>query len=179
MNRSLPFATLMIASMQVAAATLANHPLRHLDLQRYLGQWHEIAHLPMFFQRKCVDTVTATYSLRPDGKITVHNACRDRDGKMQASDGVAKTVEGAASGALKVRFAPAWLGWLPAVWADYWVVDLDPAYQWAVVGSPSHKYLWILSRSPDMQQDLFDTLRQRARQRGYAVEKLVVTAPLR
>lgn len=177
--RSSQIDVLMVGSAQAAAATLANQPVKHLDLQRYLGQWHEIAHLPMFFQRRCVDSVTANYSLRSDGKVSVRNACRNQDGEMETSNGVARTTGNAASGALKVRFAPALLAWLPWVWADYWVIDLDPGYQWAVVGSPSHKYLWILSRSPDMKQDLFDTLQQRARQRGYAVEKLVVTAPLR
>lgn len=177
MTRILQIATLMVASVQ-AAASVANQPVKHLELQRYLGEWHEIAHLPMFFQRKCVDDITATYDLRKDGRITVRNACRDQDGKMQVSDGVAKTLDHAPAGALKVRFAPGWLGWLPGVWADYWIIDLDPAYQWAVVGSPSHKYLWILSRSAGMNEELFDRLRQRARQRGYPVEKLVIAAPL-
>ncbi len=77
-----------------------------------------------------------------------------------------------------MRFAPAWLGWLPWVWADYWVIDLDADYQWAVVGSPSRKYLWILSRQPGMNGELFQNLKQRARERGYPVEKLVIAAPV-
>ena len=177
MLRSLLMATLMTASIQLAAATLPNEPTRTLDLARYVGQWHEIAHLPMFFQRRCVDDITATYTARPNGTLGVHNACRTQDGSMQASDGEAITVPGGPAGALKVRFAPAWLSWLPWVWANYWVIEVDADYQWAVVGSPSRKYLWILSRQPQMNPQLLQNLKDRARQRGYPVDQLVMATP--
>jgi apolipoprotein D and lipocalin family protein len=77
-----------------------------------------------------------------------------------------------------VRFAPDWLAWVPKVWADYWVIDLDADYKWAVVGSPSRKYLWILSRGPNMDRQLFQDLKARARQRGYPVDKLVMAAAI-
>ena len=96
---------------------------------------------------------------------------------MEASDGVAKPVTG-QPGELKVRFAPRWLAWVPLVWADYWVIELDPDYQWAVVGSPSRKYLWILSRAPAMEMSLFKGILARARQRGYPMDSLVMAAPL-
>ncbi len=175
MLRTLVMATLSMAA--AASASPANQPVHALDLQRYTGQWHEIAHLPLFFQRHCVDTITATYKANPDGTIAVHNACRTKSGQMDASDGVAKTVPG-ASGALKVRFAPAWLAWLPWVWADYWVVEVDPDYRWAVVGGPSRKHLWVLSRDPSMEQTLFAQIRDRARQRGYPVDRLLMAAAL-
>ncbi|MEO8998589.1 MAG: lipocalin family protein [Rhodanobacter sp.] len=169
-------ATAMLTTAS-AASVLTNAPVPSLDLQRYAGQWHEMAHLPMFFQRQCVDQITATYTANPDGSIAVHNACRTKNGKMDASDGVAKRVQG-QPGALKVRFAPRVLAWLPFVWADYWVVELDPDYRWAVVGSPSRKYLWVLSRAPSMDTKLFQQIRDRARERGYPVDKLVMAAPL-
>jgi apolipoprotein D and lipocalin family protein len=178
MFRSLLITTLMVSTMPATATSLPNEPVRTLDLTRYAGQWHEIAHLPMFFQRKCVDTITATYTANSDGTIGVHNACRKNDGEMDASDGLAKRVDG-QPGALKVRFAPAWLAWIPMVWADYWVVDLDANYQWAVVGGPSRKYLWILSRKPEMDHQLFRKLVDRARQRGYSVDKLLMAAPVK
>jgi apolipoprotein D and lipocalin family protein len=170
-------ALLLLGASAAQAQELPNTPVQQLDLKRYLGQWHEIAHLPMFFQRQCVDDITATYSALPDGQTRVHNACRTRDGSMDAADGVARPA-GKAAGALEVRFAPAWLDWLPWVWADYWVIDIDADYRWAVVGSPSHKYLWFLARDPGMQRAQFEALRQRAAQRGYPVEKLVMSAPL-
>jgi len=156
---------------------LPNEPVKQLDLKRYLGEWHEIAHLPMFFQRQCVDRVTATYSALPDGTVRVRNACRTDSGSIDSADGIARTTDRAA-GALQVRFAPAWLSWLPWVWADYWVLDVDSDYRWAVVGSPGRRYLWVLSREPSMPRTQFEALRRVAAERGYPVEKLVMTAPL-
>ncbi|MFC5437861.1 lipocalin family protein [Rhodanobacter umsongensis] len=163
-------------STPINPSTLPNQPVRTLDLDRYAGQWHEIAHLPMFFQRECLGAVTARYTPMPDGTIHVHNTCQTDSG-MQTVDGVARVVNGQPA-VLKVRFAPAWLGWLPRAWAEYWVIEVASDYQWAVVGSPSRKYLWILARRPDMYRGLFESIRERARQRGYPVEKLVLMAPL-
>lgn len=168
----------LVAVMAAAAAgaPLANQPVASLDLDRYAGRWHEITHLPMFFQRKCVSDTTATYTRKPDGTIEVDNACRTAKGEVQRSIGVAKPVAG-RPGALKVSFAPNWLRWVPGTWADYWVVDLDTDYRWAVVGSPSRKYLWILSRSPTLDDKTLDALKQRAASRGYDLTKLVMTGP--
>ena len=156
---------------------MANESVPALDMQRYSGEWHEIAHLPMFFQRKCMKNITATYSPKSDGSISVINACDEKDGKRSVSEGTARPVEG-YPGRLQVRFAPDWLTWLPMVWADYWVIELDPEYQWAVVGGPSRKYLWVLSRLPSMDGKRFDQILERAALRGYAVKDLVMAAPL-
>lgn len=180
-NPMLKSALLLLAiatnTASAADAPLPNRAVDTLDLQRYSGQWHEIAHLPMFFQRKCIDTIIATYTPQPDGSIEVRNACRTKDGTMDESIGTARTVAG-QPGQLEVRFAPQWLSWLPMVWADYWIIDLDPDYQWAVVGGPSQKYLWILSRTPTMDRSLFERIKADAQRRGYAVEKLKMAAEL-
>ncbi|HET6554973.1 MAG TPA: lipocalin family protein [Dyella sp.] len=160
--------------MPAQSRGLANEPVPQLDAARYAGHWHEIAHLPMYFQRQCVDHVTADYTVRADGTFGVRNVCRTRNDVADSAEGVARPVKG-RPGALQVRFAPAWLAWLPLVWADYWVIELDPDYRWAVVGSPSRKYLWILSRTPRMDRALYDELREHATMRGYAVDKLIVT----
>jgi apolipoprotein D and lipocalin family protein len=179
MNRPFLLALALAAGSSFAAglppAVLPNDPVPALDLQRYAGQWHEIAHLPMFFQRKCVANITATYTLRPEGTVGVRNACDDEDGKRMVSEGTARPVRG-HPGRLQVRFAPDWLAWVPMVWADYWVVDLDPDYGWAVVGGPSRDSLWILSRKPTMDRATYEALRARAAQRGYPVEELVLPA---
>ena len=165
-----------LASFPLSAqdAALPNTSVPALDLQRYAGQWHEIARLPMFFQRKCAANVTATYTPREDGKIGVRNACDDKDGVAMVSEAVARPVSG-QPGQLQVRFAPAWLSWAPMVWADYWVVELDPDYQWAVVGGPSREYLWVLSRTPTLDRAQFDSIRARAARRGYPVDQLVMS----
>ena len=159
-----------------AVQPVASEP--ELDLSRYAGQWHEIAHLPMFFQRQCVSDITARYSLDGPGSIGVLNACRTKDGSMDESQGVARPVEG-HPGRLEVRFAPDWLSWLPAVWADYWVIALDPDYQWAMVGEPGRDYLWILSREPSMDRALFEQLKAKAEGMGYDLSPLVMAAPLK
>lgn len=184
MPQPAPFrATLLLAlatSATACAAPLpdalpegsANEPVAELDLDRYDGTWHEVARLPMFFQRHCVGDTTATYTRQDDGTIEVRNACRTEDGQLE-SVGAARTTE-AAAGALEVRFAPGWLGWVPMVWADYWVVDLDPSYRWAVVGGPGQGAMWILSREPTLEPALFERIKQRAEARGYELGELVV-----
>ena len=90
---------------------------------------------------------------------------------------MARRVEG-HPGRLQVRFAPDWLAWLPMVWADYWVIALDPDYQWALIGEPGRKYLWVLSRSPRMQRSVFEGIKAKAVAMGYDLDPLLVVAPL-
>ncbi|WP_313243095.1 lipocalin family protein [Stenotrophomonas sp.] len=167
----------MLLSATVASAAAPVRSVPALDMGRYAGQWHEIAHLPVSFQKKCVGDITAAYALRADGRISVHNACRTGDGGHIAAEGVARPVPD-EPGQLQVRFVPDWLAWVPLVWADYWVIALDPDYQWAVVGDPDRKYLWILSRSPSMDKAQFADLKARAEAMGYDLGPLRVMAPL-
>ncbi|MDW2982357.1 MAG: lipocalin family protein [Rhodanobacter sp.] len=171
---------LMVATLActgpVAAANLPNRPVPSLDLHRYAGQWHEIARLPMYFERRCLDGVVATYTPNPDGTVQIHNTCRTSKGPMSV-EGVARMKDDQPA-ALEVRFAPAWLSWLPMARADYWVIEVDADYQWAVIGSPGRQHLWILSRRPTMDRALFHVLEEHSRQRGYDVGRLIMTAPL-
>jgi apolipoprotein D and lipocalin family protein len=176
MFRRLLMVVLVATALPTAAATLPNQPVPSLDINRYAGQWHEIARLPMYFERKCLDAVIATYTPNPDGTVRVHNSCRTDKGRMSV-EGVAR-IKGNQPAALEVRFAPAWLTWLPMAWADYWVIEVDADYRWAVIGSPERKHLWILSRQPTMDRALFLTLKEHSRQRGYQVDQLIMTALL-
>jgi apolipoprotein D and lipocalin family protein len=148
-----------------------NAPVAELDVDRYMGLWHEVARRPMFFQRDCVGDTTATYERQTDGGIRVRNACRTADGLITSSGMARRAGQG---GALEVRFAPGWLGWLPFVWADYWVVDLDPDYTWAVVGGPGQGAMWVLSREPTLDPDLLERILERAAARGYRRDDLIV-----
>lgn len=140
-----------------------------VDLDRYLGKWYEIARYPAWFQRNCT-AVTAEYSLRDDGKIKVVNSCRKKslDGKLKSANGRAKIVVDGNNAKLKVSF-------FGPFWGDYWILDLDPDYNWAVVGMPSRKYLWILNRSPEMDQEIFDRIVSRLPEMGYDPSKLLMT----
>jgi len=171
------FACLLLASLSATAS----EPVRAvdaLDIDRYAGQWHEIAHLPVSFQKRCVGDITAHYALRRDGRISVTNACRNGDGERVVAEGVARPVAG-HPGQLQVRFVPDWLSWVPLVWADYWVLALDPDYQWAMVGGPDRKYLWILSRLPEMHRARFEQLKAKAEAMGYDLAPLRLMAPIR
>lgn len=158
----------------LAAEPVASVP--ELDISRYAGQWYEIARLPTSFQKECVGDVVAQYTLDRPGKIGVRNRCRLDDGATKTAIGVAKPVEG-HPGRLKVRFAPEWLSFVPFVWADYWVIALDPGYQWAMVGDPDRDHLWILSRTPAMEPALFERLKARAEAMGYDLQPLIANAP--
>jgi apolipoprotein D and lipocalin family protein len=140
-----------------------------LDLQRYSGTWFEVARLPNRFQRKCAGNVTATYTVRADGKISVVNECKKMDGSMERAKGTAKLAhQDGPKSKLKVTFFWPFYG-------DYWVIDLDPEYRWAVVGTPNRKYFWILSRSRELAGDVTEGILRRAREKGFALERLIRT----
>jgi apolipoprotein D and lipocalin family protein len=150
------------------------HAVPFVDLDRYLGNWFEIARFPNRFQRQCVGDVRAAYIRRSDGLLDVVNRCRTTDGETEAR-GVARIVDRQTFAKLKVRFAPAWLSWLPTVWGDYWIIGLAPDYSWAVVGEPGRNYLWILARAPQLDGTSMAAARSAARASGYDVERLVPT----
>jgi apolipoprotein D and lipocalin family protein len=141
----------------------------HVDLQRYVGFWYEIANFPQSFQRGCVAS-TATYTARPDGDIDVVNRCRKESlsGKEKTATGRARVVDRTTNAKLEVSF-------FRPFWGDYWIIDLGPNYEYAVVGHPGRDYLWILSRTPTMDAAVYEGIVQRLRQHGYEVDKLVRT----
>lgn len=146
-----------------------------LDVLRYMGTWYEIAKYPNWFQKKCTGATKADYSLLPDGQVQVINRCRLDNGTMNEARGVARQVEAATSPKLEVRFAPAWLSFLPFVWGNYWVIDLDADYQLVAVSEPNKEYLWILSRTPKVDPARYSSLLIRLRQQGFDLDKLEVT----
>lgn len=172
----------LIATMLILGAALPSAadqaPLRvvsAVDLNRYAGTWYEVARLPNRFQSKCAGEVVARYTLRPDGRITVANSCRQSDGTTTDATGVARRVEGQPTSILEVRFAPAFLSFLPAVWGDYQVIALGEAYDHAVVGTPDRKFLWILSRTPQLDPGLYQRLLAQATAQGFDTAKVVPT----
>lgn len=140
-----------------------------LDLERYQGLWYEIARLPNSFQEQCLGEVTARYTLRADGRVDVVNRCTTEDG-VASAEGLARRPDPGRPAALEVRFAPAWLSWLPAVWGDYQVIALDENYRWAMVGSPSREYLWILAREPRLGEGRLGALLAEAERQGFRAD---------
>lgn len=140
--------------------------VKELDLNQYLGTWYEIARFPHSFEKNLVG-VTATYSLREDGKIEVLNQGfkNTLDGEKSRAVGKARIPNKLEPGKLKVAFF-----WI--FYADYFVMELDENYQYAMIGSSSDKYFWILNRTPKMDPVIYEMLLGKARKRGYNLAKL-------
>jgi apolipoprotein D and lipocalin family protein len=155
----------------VAAGCVTREPaapplqaVRDLDLQRYLGKWYEIASYPNRFQRGC-EATTATYSKRPDGDIRVVNECR-RQGEPSRIEGKAWLAgDGGEASKLEVRFFWPFSG-------NYWVIAVADDYSWAIVGEPSREYLWILARTPTLDDGLYARLLGQVKDSGYDPERL-------
>jgi len=172
---SLALLVCLPAHSQTQASDAPVKTIASLDVPKYLGTWYEIAKFPNWFQKKCISNTKAVYSERPDGNLKVLNSCKKADGDISEAEGTARQVGGKDSPRLEVRFAPAWLSFLPMVWGDYWVIDLDPQYQVAVVSDPRREYLWILSRTPQMDKKVYEDLLQRLQAQHFDIRKLEQT----
>ncbi|MGD9604382.1 MAG: lipocalin family protein [Gammaproteobacteria bacterium] len=145
-----------------------------LDVARYVGTWHQVAHFPNRFQARCVDETTAEYTALAAGRLAVRNRCRIADGTFIEARGVARrNAAYDRPGILQVRFAPAWLGWLPFVWGDYWIMALADDYGAVLVGTPDREYLWILARTPTLPDAQLAMFRRHAAAAGFDVDRLV------
>jgi len=172
-----PAALMLCLTLALPAAAQDRSPVETVDrveLDRYAGDWFEIARFPNRFQRRCVGDVRASYAVRPDGRLDVVNQCRTEEGLIEAR-GVARVVDSRTFAKLKVRFAPAFLSFLPFVWGDYWVLGLADDYGWATVGSPDREYLWILARRLTLASDDYAAALEAARSNGFDVDRLMRT----
>lgn len=147
-----------------------------LDVPRYLGTWYEIAKFPNWFQKKCVSNTKAVYTAKSDGNLQVLNSCKTASGEISEAEGLARQIGAKDSPKLEVRFAPEWLSFLPLVWGDYWVIDLDSQYQVAAVSDPRREYLWVLSRTPQIDPKVYADLLQRLKQQQFDIQKLELTS---
>jgi apolipoprotein D and lipocalin family protein len=168
---------LLTLSLGLAGCAMTGKPLPPLqvvpqvDLPRYMGTWYEIARFPHRFQEGCYGS-RATYILASDGRVNVYNECHrgGPDGEISAARGRAWVVESRTNAKLKVSFFWPFSG-------DYWIIDLGPDYDYAVVGHPKRNYLWILSRTPRMEEGVYDRILDRLKAQGYDLSRLVKSPP--
>jgi len=169
---------IMLALLFLADLLLASNPVKtvpSVDLKRYLGKWYQIAYIPTRFQPNKGGMVTAEYSLDAKGKIRVVNTSyQDNEGKVIRDQAVAKAWSVDSSNSkLKVKFV-----WF--VSGDYWIVKLDDKnYSYTVVSDPKRKYLWILSRTPQMDSALYNEITSFLKQNGWNLDKLALTTKLK
>ncbi len=175
------FAGIVLMCWAVAGCTTMNHldtgpkaagrvqPVDRVEIERYLGTWYEIARYPHSFEENCYAS-QADYSLRDDGHIRVVNRCwlGGFEGELDEAIGKAWVVDETTQAKLKVQFFWPFSG-------DYWIIGLDPDYQYSIVGHPSREYLWILSRKPQMETALYDRLVQKVVDQGYDASRLIKT----
>lgn len=138
----------------------------HVDLTRYLGKWYDIASFPQRFQKGCSCT-TAEYALKDNGTITVTNTC-NKEGKKKVATAKAKVVDKKTNAKLSVQFFWPFKG-------KYWIIDLADDYSYAVVGHPNREYLWILSRTKEMDKATYDGILARIKEKGFDLSKLQKT----
>jgi apolipoprotein D and lipocalin family protein len=161
---------LTLASQAASAQPLPTVP--HVDLARYAGTWHEIARLPNWFQRSC-ERSRAEYIPCGDGSVTVINTCEKASGRCTSIEGRATPVPCSGNARLRVKFGGL-AAFVPvASEGNYWIVALDDDYQWAMVGTPDRRFLWILARQPCLPAEVFAQLQQQACQLGFDVDRLV------
>jgi apolipoprotein D and lipocalin family protein len=166
----IPGLALLAALVGCQSANAPLHVVDEVDFERYAGLWYEIASIPQYFQRGCVAT-TARYTRLDEHRIRVENECRDGsfDGDIRRAEGVAWVADpNGAEAMLKVQFFWPFRG-------DYWIIELDPEYRYAVIGHPSRDYLWILARTPTLDAAVQAALLARIEAQGYDLTRLKPT----
>ncbi|SET68107.1 apolipoprotein D and lipocalin family protein [Pseudomonas graminis] len=179
-RQALKFGAVAIAAVWLAGCavkseseSMAPKTVDHVDLKRYQGTWYEVARLPMFFQRNCAQS-EAHYTLKDDGNIAVTNRCRTIEGKWEEASGTASPQIQGKTDKLWVVFDNWFSNLFPGVAkGDYWVLYVSPDYKVALVGSPSRKFLWLLSRTPQVSDSVRNDMLMRAQQQGYDTTKLI------
>lgn len=174
---NMKFGRILLAALVLLAGSFAKADVEtvpSVDLDRYLGQWYEIAAIPQIFQKQCAGQVTAEYAKADDSLIKVVNSCRKADGSLSSVEGRARVEDAQTRAKLKVTFVKV-VDWVFMLGGDYWVIDLAPDYHYAVVGHPSRDYGWILSRTSSLDVNELKEIRARLVLQGYDPCKLLTT----
>ncbi len=174
--RSLVLALALVVSGLACASRHVGTPVQtvdFVDLARYTGTWYEITKFPNSFQRGCLAT-KAEYGIRRDGKISVKNTCKRASGSDNVANAIATVADKKTNSKLKVSFVP-FLNRFGLFAGDYWILDLADDYSYVLVGAPNREFLWILSRTPELDENIVEALKTVAQREGFDVSRLVAT----
>jgi len=147
--------------------------VKNVDLTKYVGLWYEVAKIPNRFQKQCVKGTTAQYKLKENGEIEVINSCITEEGEKDIAEGIARIVDNKSNSKLEVSFVS--IFGIRLFWGDYWIIGLGENYEYAIVGTPSRKYGWILSRTPQLDKQKLDQAYQTLNNAGYDINKFKVS----
>ncbi len=175
MRKLVTLAVCLFANFALASSQLSELPtVSNVDLNQYVGRWYEIASIPQFFQRKCVKNTSAEYSMGKQGLVDVLNSCDKESGERLTASGAARVVDAQSNSKLQVTFVKLFT-WIFAFGGDYWIVDLDEKYSYALVGHPNRDYAWILSREPSLGIETLRKINQKLQETGYDSCKLIMS----
>jgi apolipoprotein D and lipocalin family protein len=169
MNLLIFLFTILFTTITTSAISQELKTVSNVDLNKYAGKWFEIASFPQQFQKNCYCT-TAVYTPTDKGYIVVENRCKKGsvDGKESYIKGKAFVDSNSGNSKLKVQFFWPFKG-------KYWIIDLADDYSFAVVGHPNRKYLWILSRTPQMKESAYNEIISKIKEKGFDVSKIKLT----
>ena len=157
---------LTLLNFKVLAADQQIEIAPYVDLKKYVGRWYEVASIPQTFQKQCAKDTTADYSFGIKDRINVVNSCVESDGKISVANGRAVVKDKKTNSKLKVTFVK--LGfWIFPFGGNYWILDVSPDYRYALIGDPTLKYAWILSRTPELNHSDFDYAEAKFKSLGY------------
>lgn len=169
------FSTFAAAQKKTSGGAPDLMAVSNVDLQKYAGKWYEIARYPGKFQKKCAGNTTAIYSVKPDGKLGVVNQCVTKDGAIGQAAGELKVADMNSNAKFEMSFAPQSKSFVSGDWKNYWIVDLDENYQYAAVADPKRENLWILSRTPELKDAVYQNILRRVEKLGFKPGKLAKT----
>ena len=171
-----PIMILTLFSILLNTSVFASETVESVDINKYMGQWYEVASIPTRFQKDCVGT-NAIYTLLENGEVEINNSCRKftLDGELSLQKGRGRVVDTVSNSKLEISFVGPFIGDTWFFWADYWILELGENYEYAVIGTPSKKFLWVLSREKTLDQNLYEEILERRQADGYNVELLKKT----